>query len=67
MRLTTLRFKGQGQPATAREILWTPLLLDRGRDLNQNLHKFFLQSGQELIRLSRSWVQISQKNLQAEV
>ena len=42
------------------KILWTRWIRNRWRDFNQNLHKYFIQSGDELITsFTRSWIQRS--------
>jgi len=45
--------KGQGQPAMDIEILLTQQLLNNWRDFNQNIRKYFRESGHELNRFSR--------------
>jgi len=47
--------KGQGHARSSVEILRTRELANRWKDLNQNLPKYLLHLGDEMIKFSRSW------------
>ena len=52
-RFSRSEIKSQAHRAMVMKILWTRLLMNRRRDLNQYLHKYLLHLGDELVKYLR--------------